>query len=390
MKKLKSCGVIVEYNPLHNGHCYHLQQARQLSGADVIVAVMSGQFVQRGEPALLDKQIRTRLALQAGVDLVVELPWFGAVQSADYFARTSIQLLQALHVDAFCFGSDGSKSFDYMAFALKEREQKATLDTIYQRIRQQHPNWSYAKTLQESYEVLSPGEALDLAQPNHILGLSYARYNLDYAHPMTIYTVQRHGAQHNDCALQSFASGTAIRQALFAQEQTKIQSSLPSFTYEAVQSFPLHSWTSYFSLLKGQCLTKSPDELRQIYQMVDGLEYKIKKQTFLAHSMPEWVMALKSKRYSYARLQRLGTYLLTNTTADEMHWALGHPYLRILGFNAQGRAYLHQTEADLPVVTNIRQQNERALMNEQKWDGLYLSATQDEAQFMKTYHPISI
>lgn len=390
MKKLSSCGVIVEYNPLHNGHCYHLQQARELSQSDVIVAVMSGQFVQRGEPAILDKTTRARLALEAGADLVVELPWFGAVQSADYFARESIRILQALHVDSLCFGSDGTEAFDYAQFALEEYRKKKELDQAYQWINQQYPSWNYPKKLQASYELVFPNKRLDLSKPNHILGLSYARYNNQYPNPMKIYSLKRHGAQHHDTGLRELASGTAIRNAVFSKDISSVQQSLPVFTYQAIQTSVLHSWDMYFELLKAQCLTKSNEELKNIYQMVDGLEYKIQKQTFLTHSMDEWVKALKSKRYSYVRLQRLGTYILTNTTTQEMEWALNHPYVRVLGFNAMGRKYLHQTEADLPVITNIRQQDARALQNEKKWDGLYLSATQDEAQFLKNYHPISI
>lgn len=103
---MRSCGIVVEYNPFHNGHRYHAEKARELSGADVVVAVMSGNFLQRGEPAIIDKWARTKTALQNGVDLVVELPFSWAVQSADYFARGSIKLLQALKCDALCFGTD--------------------------------------------------------------------------------------------------------------------------------------------------------------------------------------------------------------------------------------------------------------------------------------------
>ena len=113
---MRSCGIVVEYNPFHNGHRYHAEKARELSGADVVVAVMSGNFLQRGEPAIIDKWARTKTALQNGVDLVVELPFSWAVQSADYFARGSIKLLQALKCDALCFGTDSDSLFDYAEY----------------------------------------------------------------------------------------------------------------------------------------------------------------------------------------------------------------------------------------------------------------------------------
>lgn len=388
MKQLTSCGVIVEYNPLHNGHRYHLQSAREKSGADVLVAVMSGNFVQRGEPALLNKQVRTQLALQAGIDLVIELPWFGAVQAADYFAKTSITLLQALKVDSFCFGTDSDTDFDYQQFARLEKEKQSEIDRCFQQINREQPNWSYPVKLQAVYQQLFPDLQLDLAQPNHVLGLTYARWNERLSRPMKLYTVQRTGSQHNDQHLHQLASGTAIRQAVLNNQWEELASSVPAFTLNALQNEKRHTWDLYFPLLKARCLTMTIAELQAIYQMVDGLEYKIKEVSLTANSMDEWVNALKSKRYTYARLQRLGIYILLNVTRAEINSV--SPYLRVLGFNERGRAYLKQTTATLPVISNLRQQEQSALMAERKWDGLYLGATGDGALFAKDYHPISV
>ena len=115
---MKSCGVIVEYNPFHNGHRYHLEEARKESQADVIIAVMSGNFLQRGEPAIIDKWQRAEEALKNGADLVIELPFAYAVQSADYFARGGVSLLHHLGVDALCFGTDSSSELDYEKFGI--------------------------------------------------------------------------------------------------------------------------------------------------------------------------------------------------------------------------------------------------------------------------------
>ncbi|MEG0373136.1 MAG: nucleotidyltransferase family protein, partial [Enterococcus sp.] len=128
---LQSCGIVVEYNPFHNGHKYHAQKARELSGADVVVAVMSGNFLQRGEPAITDKWSRAEAALKNGVDLVVELPFAWAVQSADYFAKGSIKLLQALNCDALCFGTDNQATFDYADYGRFFMEEQTAIEKFF-------------------------------------------------------------------------------------------------------------------------------------------------------------------------------------------------------------------------------------------------------------------
>lgn len=388
MKSLTSCGVIVEYNPLHNGHRYHLENAKQKSKADVMVAVMSGNFVQRGEPAILSKQVRTRLALEAGADLVVELPWYGAVQSADYFAKASIDILQALQVDSFCFGTDTTTAFDYQSFALLEQDRQAEMDAVYQEINHRQPNLSYPRKMDLVYQRVFPEVQQSLAKPNHILGLSYARYNVRYPRPMSVLTVQRNGSDHHDATLHRLASGTAIRQAVFQKRWADIPDSLPDFTLEALQTEYCHSWDDYFPLLKAKCLTMRISDLEQIYQMVDGLEWKIKAITPRAKSMAEWVGLLKSKRYSYARLQRLATYILMDVRKDDLSNI--EPYIRVLGMNQTGRDYLKQTSATLPVITNLKQQSDFALACEKKWDEVYLMATDETERFTKDYHPVLI
>lgn len=137
---MRSCGIVVEYNPFHNGHRYHAQKARELSNADVVVAVMSGNFLQRGEPAIIDKWARAKAALENGVDLVVELPFAWAVQSADYFAKGSIALLQALKCDALCFGTESENSFDYADYGSFFVKEKEAIDKLFHEL---PIGWSY-------------------------------------------------------------------------------------------------------------------------------------------------------------------------------------------------------------------------------------------------------
>lgn len=384
----KSCGIIAEYHPFHNGHRYHLQKAKERSQAEVMVVVMSGNFMQRGEPALIDKKVRTQLALSYGADLVIELPWYGAVQSADLFAKQAIQILGDLGVDTLCFGSEAENGFDYQAFAQQEIEKASEMERYYQIISKAHPNYSYPKKMGEVYAKVFGGAIEDYAKPNHVLGLSYARENLKLLHPMEIVTVERQGAMHVDHTMQKLASGTAIRQATLREEWSLIQEAVPSKTYEALKNSPLHTWEQYYPLLQLQVLTHSEEELAQIYQVTEGLEYRLKKVAMQSKSFEDWCKLLQSSRYTRAKIQRLSTYLLMQTTHQEMEEALAHPYLKILGMNEKGRSFFKLASPTFPVVSNIRQQSQRALKMEQRYDSVYYLPYETQDLFFKQYHPI--
>ena len=181
---MKACGIIVEYNPFHNGHRYHAQQARQQSGAEVVIAIMSGNFLQRGEPALLDKWARAEEALQNGVDLVIELPTAWSVQSADYFAKGGIKLLQALQCESLCFGTDSTSAIDYAAFGQFVQENQSLIDQTFHALTDKQ--LSYPQKMTAVFRQVYPESRFDFSSPNHILGMSYAKENATYPTPMTL------------------------------------------------------------------------------------------------------------------------------------------------------------------------------------------------------------
>ncbi|MGX7419491.1 nucleotidyltransferase [Carnobacterium gallinarum] len=359
---MKSCGVIVEYNPFHNGHLYHLQEAKKLAQADVMIAVMSGNFLQRGEPALVDKWTRAEMALAAGVDLVVELPVYYSVQAADYFAAGGVALLQALGCDSLCFGAESGTGSTFSEAANWFLTQQETFDQAFQQVKNQ--GLSYAKQMQEVLTTLNPKLELDLTAPNNTLGLSYAKANLNYARPMELYAVKRQQAGYHDAEIHDnyFASATAIRKKLIEDaDLNRLSGVLPSESLHLLQNEVYLTWEDYWPLLRYQIIVSSLSELREIYQMNEGIEFRLKEKVKEAKNFNEFVSLVKNKRYTWVRLQRLCVAILLQFKKNQILELLEQPKgIRILGFNQQGSRYLKakKKQIQLPVVTNITSKNQ--------------------------------
>ncbi|MGK0551365.1 nucleotidyltransferase [Enterococcus faecalis] len=369
---MKACGVIVEYNPFHNGHRYHIKQARQQSGADVIIAVMSGNFLQRGEPAVIDKWQRAQAALANGVDLVVELPFAWSVQSADYFAKGGIKLLQSLGCESFCFGTDSPKTVDYEAFGRFVQIHQEQIDAAYRQLKQ--PTISYPQQMAAVFKQLCPEMLVDFAAPNHILGLSYAKENAAYQQPMKIYPIKRQKAHYHEQQISgSIASATAIRQALFANQIAAVLPTVPPSTVEQLQNSQLISWQNYWPLLQYKLLSTSAAALRENYQISEGLEYRLKKAAGQAKNFSGFINAVKSKRYTWARLQRLAVYLLVNVTYEEVTSVWTNSYLHLLGFTKQGKQYLNakKQQLRLPLISRVSKKNQTQLALDIRSDQIY-------------------
>ena len=326
---MKSCGIIVEYNPFHNGHRYHVEMARKITGAEVVIAVMSGNFLQRGEPAIIDKWHRANEALQNGVDLVVELPVEWAVQSADYFAKGAVKILQTLDCDSLCFGTEEETSF--------VQENQDRIEEAFQELSDQ--TYSYPQKMTEVFRSLYPDITLDFSSPNHILGLSYAKENAKYVHPMELHPIRRKSAGYHEKIItdQRIASATAIRHAL--EEGKRL---VPPQTEEDLSTCSLQTWESYWPYLRYRLLSSTLLELTDIYQMTEGIESRMKTAAATADSFEDFVSKVKTKRYTWTRIQRLSCYVLLNIKKQEIPIQQNKNYLRLLGFTDAGRRFLKE------------------------------------------------
>ena len=211
---MRAVGLITEYNPFHNGHLYHLQESCRVTSAEVSVAVMSGHFLQRGEPALVDKWVRSEMALAAGVDLVVELPLPWACSSAPDFARGAVHALTDLGVDSLCFGSEVGEIKPLQACADFLHDNNSAITKKTAELLRQGVNYPQARAQLLTGSLPVELDPEDLSKPNNILGIEYLKTLRHFKSHLSPATIQRVGAGYHDAEIEpdTLASATGIRQ----------------------------------------------------------------------------------------------------------------------------------------------------------------------------------
>lgn len=364
---MKACGIVAEYNPFHNGHAYQIKQVRHELQPDVVIAVMSGNFLQRGEPAIVDKWTRTKMALAGGIDLVIELPVHFSTQPADFFAKGAIQILGALNIDFLSFGVEEGSGAEFRKAATWMVENDALISRkMSQRDRIDVP---YAQQMEQVLNQLAPSFPLQLNSPNNQLGFAYAKeiVQQEFSDQIELFPLQRKDAGYDDQLLNaeaSIASATAIRKAMLAGK--KIDQYIPkeSFTYLHEASNQVVTWENYFPLLKYQLTIQSEESLRKIYQMTEGLENRFKQYIKDANSFESFVTLIKTKRYTWTRLQRLLLYVLMQFSKKDIEKNLKRaPAIRVLGFNNKGQRYLREQKQQLqsPLISNVNQETKNLI-----------------------------
>jgi len=351
---LKAAGLVVEYNPFHNGHQYHLDQSLARTKADLAIGVMSGNFLQRGEPALVNKWARTKMALKAGVDLIVELPFVHAVQKAEYFSEAAILLLEELQCEWVCFGSEKGEIEPFMDTYALLAEHADLID--HQAKSFMDAGHSYPKAMALAYAELKKTypNMLTLDQPNNILGFHYVSAILKNKLSIKPITIQRTGSGYHDASLpkDSIASATGIRKEITADGSLKdVARFLPSTSYEILEDYQdemrlWHTWDLYWPYVKLKLLTTPPSALKDIYEMKEGLENRLITAAQTSATFLEFMQKVKTKRYTWTRLQRLLTYLLMNITNDDIPHTLKPTYIRVLGFSQKGREYMQSLKKE--------------------------------------------
>jgi predicted nucleotidyltransferase len=351
---MKAVGLVTEYNPFHNGHAYHAAKAKEITGADVVVAVMSGNFIQRGEPAILDKWTRANMALQNGVDLVIELPVFYAVQPSHLFAKGAVQLLAAMGIQDDVFGAEHA-DVDWLDLAKQAPQAENFGDG-------QSRNQTFASAYAQE---LAAQTGFVLEDPNDILALGYAKAVLDLGleGQMHLHAISRLEAGYHDTEIadqQQIASASAVRLALHKNKWEKITNVVPPQTLKALREKPntTHFEGAFWQLLRYRLLTDTVGQIGGTYQMAEGLEHRLTAMTMGEpgpQSLQSYIKAVKSKRYTYARIQRTLLYTLLNIKVDQMQAAMADPYLRLLGYTTQGQSFLNAEKKNftLPLISRV-------------------------------------
>ena len=358
---MKAIGIVAEYNPFHNGHLYQIQEVKKKYPDYAIVVVMSGHFTQRGEVSVIDKWKRCRSALLNGVDLVVELPFPFATQSADFFAYGAITILEKLHCEKVVFGSENDCLDDLFLIAKTQLENEE-FDPLVKYYSKQGKN--YPTALSCALEDIT-GKRIDT--PNDLLGVSYIKTILKEEYHIQPEIIQRVNNYHDKELSTTFSSATSIREAL--AQDVSIQGQVPDNTLCFYHH--LHFIQDYFHILKYKILTEYD---LSIYQTVEeGIDKLLKKEIGKVSSYEEFIQKVKSKRYTYNKISRMLLHILCNFTKEKALLFKDIRYIRILGFNDLGRKYLNsiKKKVDIPIISKILREKDPMLTYELELTQIY-------------------
>ena len=375
---MKAAGITAEYNPLHNGHVYHIARAKELSGCDAAVVALSGDFVQRGAPAVLDKWTRAEHALRCGADLVIEIPALFCLGNAGQYASAGVKLLESAGVSCISFGSESGDAGALAGAARFIKEHRSEMDALiagYARA-----GMSYPAARAKAFEELGgsrEGLAV-LSSPNDILAAEYIMA-MEKAVPVP---VRREGAGYNDTegAGHRFMSATGIRDLLCARGDiagNRILEKMNDYMPECVMSdVPSADEIAererrLFDLVRYAVMTTPAELIDDCPSGGEGLGNLLRAEAGKADDLDDLILRTKSRRYTYTRISRLCMQVLLGIRRSEFPAADGPGYIRVLGFNETGRSLLsgikreqsaasHSETADnggtLPVITNINKE----------------------------------
>ena len=364
-------GIIVEYNPLHNGHLYHINKTKELTNSDALICVMSGNFAQRGIPSSIDKWTKTKMALNNGVDLVLELPTVYSVSSAEFFSYGAVSLLNSLGiVDNICFGSEHGDINDIYSISnilLQEPiEFKALLKTYLSKgivYPQARANALYDYLINSHMDISNLLLDNFLNSSNNILGIEYCKSLIKLNSSIKPYTLKREGASYNSNLLhKEFSSATAIRK--FIKENgclTKLEGHVPSSVLAEIlnlysKNYEFTFEDSMFPYIKHKSFT-SKNSLINLPDVSEGLDNKIIKALQNNFSYSSALEDMKSKRYTYTRISRiLCQYFIGFDNFDTKKLrSMPSPYARVLGFNSKGKSILKsiKTNSNIPLYTKL-------------------------------------
>ncbi|PKM50777.1 MAG: nucleotidyltransferase [Firmicutes bacterium HGW-Firmicutes-7] len=364
---MKIVGVITEYNPFHKGHLYHIEQAKRITGSDYCVAVMSGSFVQRGDPSVISKWARTKSALENGVDIVIELPVHYSTASAEFFSTAAVALLNNTGIiDSICFGSEEGniESLDLIASVLAN--EPASYKKWLAHYLDEGLNYPTARS--RALKKYFPHELESVINsPNNILGIEYLKALKRLNSSMKPYTIKRIGAgYHDETSSSPVVSATAIRKHLkhISAGSSVLEDMLPASSLlnlrQAIEEktgpiFP----NDFFPLLKYKLLTTHATALRKVLDVTEGLENRILSSIGQATSIDMLLDMVTTKRYTRTKINRALLHILLDIdkkSFETFNLNGFSQYIKVLGFKRDAQHLMKQMKdlATLPIITNVK------------------------------------
>lgn len=336
VKFMHKIGIICEYNPFHNGHLYQIKKIKETYKDSLIIVCLSSCFMQRGEASILNKWDKTRLAIESGVDLVLELPFAFATQYQDIFAKGALTILNHLKIDTLVFGSecDDVELLKNLASVQLKDESYNYLVKRYLDLGLNYPT-SLSRAL---FDIT--GVKLD--KPNDLLALAYVKEIIKNNYDIEPFSIRRTSDYHNSNLDSDIVSASTIRKLL--KDGVNVNNYLPYNIYDYLSEI---DEDKYFALLKYQIIN-NVDCLDKFQTVDEGIENRIIKYINMVNSKEKLILKVKSKRYTYNKINRMFTHILTNFTKEDAK-NLEIEYLRVLGFNTRGKNYLNKIKKDIDI-----------------------------------------
>ena len=351
-------GLIAEYNPFHNGHLYHINKIKELYPDSLLILILNGYFTQRGTISVLSKEDKTRISLDNNIDIVLELPFIYGTQSSDIFAYNSIKLLNELKVEKIIFGSE-SNNIELLNKIVDIQLNDLTYEDNVKKYLDSGDN--YPTAMKKALNIEE-----DINNPNDLLGISYIKAIRKINPNIKAETIKRTNDYHDIESTNNIVSATNIRTKLNNDED--ITNYLPQ---EVIPYLNNVSNNNLFNLLKFKILTDN--DLSKYLDVDEGIEYRITRYTKESNNLDELISNIKTKRYTYNKINRMLLHILIGLTKDDNHLTK-LDYIKILGFNAKGQQYLKSIRKDISLPTTPNKES-KVFAYELKAAYLYEQAT---------------
>lgn len=356
-------GIIAEYNPMHNGHLYHIKKAKELTNADYTIVIMSGSFTEQGNPAVIDKFKRAEIAVQNGADLVIELPTPYATSSAENFALGAVKILHDMNiVTHIAFGAEEEnlENLQKIANVYLEHKEQILSDIKEEMKKGINSALAYSNVLKQYI----PNCNTDISKPNNILAIEYLKALITLKSQIKPILVHRRLSFHGDREIENtgeFASSTSIRNVLYDNKKTIeeilniIKPVVPENTSNALIHFNPNSLNELWLNLKYEITKLGKNGLKEIYEITEGLENKIYTSALNANNYDEFLFNVKSKRYTLSRIKRICIYILLGITKNKFETLSVASYARVLKVTNNKDELLSSLtkKSNIPVITKI-------------------------------------
>lgn len=355
---MKKIGVIAEYNPFHNGHLYHLNKVKEMFPNDSYILVLIGNFTQRGEISIINKWNKTKIALDYGFDLVVELPYLFATQAANFYAKGAIELLNYLNCDYLVFGSE-TNDVNILESLVNLTHNNEKYEALIKKYINKGYNYPTSSSL-----ALKDVSKVTIDKPNDVLALEYIRQIKNTNSKIKPISIKRTNNYHEENINSNIASATSIRKNI--NNKKLVEKVMPNNVNSYIDNI---NYEKYFEMIKYQIM--SSNNLNEYIGVDEGIENKLKKVIYKSNNLNELILNAKSKRYSYNRIQRMLLHIVCKDKKINNDHKIN--YIRVLGINDKGKKILKEVKNNIgiPIITKFKKEYEDLFKEDLKASKIY-------------------